>query len=218
MPQTAIESYVKSLRRAGLIISGPRGTAAPDIPANQVARCLIAILSGSPAHAVERVSYYGNLVSHFSPPKDEMAFMASFDLDPSHSFLEMLTKHIEFYSDGTFFQRGVKAVIEAKIYHSDYLNEALRQFEIKSDDQFQEITNASFIDLYEPTSGAAITLSTCLFGAGEMVEDIRIYYAPPRFYKPTLEYEEPFPIKKGDLEHRSRITDHTLMMLGDLLH
>lgn len=183
-----------------------------------MARCLIAVLSGSPAHAVERVEYYGSLPCHFTPPKAELAFMTKFDLAPRHTLLEMLTNHITFYADGSFFRRGVEAVKEADIYDTEDLEEALRrQGAYREDDVVADITNYTFVDLYEPVPGAAVTLSTCLFGAGELVRDIRIYYVGLFFNNKKVRKKLPFPIKQCDLEHRSRISDRTLKMLGGLL-
>ena len=119
MPESAVESYVKPLRRAGLITSGPRGTAAPDIPANQMALCLIAILNGSPAHAVEKAIYYGGLESNPHPSTELLAFISNYDLIPGHYFLEMLTNLINFQSDGSNYMRTIKAAQETKIINDE---------------------------------------------------------------------------------------------------
>lgn len=56
MPRTAVEAYVKPLRKAGLIASSGRtGPNTPEMTAGDAANLLIAILCGSTTHAVERV-------------------------------------------------------------------------------------------------------------------------------------------------------------------
>jgi hypothetical protein len=216
-PETAVESYAKPLRKAGLITSGPRGTAAPEIPVVEMSRLLIAVLNGSPARAVRNVTDYSQLVADPYQPKEQLAFTSAFDLAPQHTFLEMLTKLIECHADNSFTERGIQAVRKAEIYHEDDLNKALKRND-PEDPVIQEFQNFLFIDVYYPLPAAAITLGTSLFMAGEMTKHIRIYYQPPESLKPEEKHIDTTSLKEpSDLQHTSSVGDRTIGVLAKLI-
>jgi hypothetical protein len=213
MPESAVESYVKPLRKAGLIVSGPRGTAAPDIPPGQMAFIVIAILNGSPTHAVERAIYYGSLISNPNPLEDELAFITNFDLSPGHTFLEMLTNVIHFFADHSFTKRTIKAAQESTIYDST-LKTSLLQIGVNRDVDLSTSEDV-YVEMHEPVPGADITFSVWIFKIATATrrDDIKVHYSPPGLFHKK---GPAFPgAVRSDLERTCRISGtRTLRRLG----
>jgi len=222
MPESAVESYVKPLRRAGLITSGPRGTAAPDIPANQMALCLIAILNGSPAHAVEKAIYYGGLESNSHPSTELLPFISNYDLIPGHYFLEMLTNLINFQSDGSNYMRTIKAAQETKIIN----DEEMALVSAKIPDVYVLFSPGIFVELHEIDAEIIffVDITKQPVGSPKITSrrraDYKIHYPyPGAFAKgPFGEWRPETPPKpESDLERTYRISGNTLYRLGELL-
>jgi hypothetical protein len=211
MPESAVESYVKPLRRAGLITSGPRGTAAPDIPAKQMALCLIAILNGSPVHAVEKAIYYGNLQSNPHPGTEQLTFITNYDLVPGHTFLDMLTNLINFHGDGSYSERSIKATEQVIKEDGTYILEPEVMFaflpgiiteinEVDADITF-------YVEAYKhPATNPYLTSSR----RGDYT--VHYYPAPFEEWRPGGRRKS-----EGDLERTYRISEKTIYRLGQLL-
>jgi len=230
MPESAVESYVKPLRRAGLITSGPRGTAAPDIPAGQMALCLIAILNGSPAHAVEKAIYFGGLESTHHAGTETRQFMAHYDLEPGHTFIEMLTNLIHFHSDGSNYMRLMKAAQKVKILSDDEMAHGANLFEnqvaVENPELFVLFFPRLFVDLHDIDADIVFSVDVvkqpiCSPSAtSRRRADYQMHYHYPGTFDkgPFGEWRpRPRPKPESDLERTYRVSEETLYRLGELL-
>jgi hypothetical protein len=101
MPRSSVEQYVKPLRKARLLTTGGRGAGAPDIDAGDCARLLVALMAGSPTHAVEFVQEIGRLPPAFS---HDSAVAKAWGLPRRHTFLDMLTELLARAAAGTLLE------------------------------------------------------------------------------------------------------------------
>ncbi|MCW0206020.1 MAG: hypothetical protein OJK14_02915 [Achromobacter sp.] len=94
VPQTTVETYVKTLRKQGLLTTGGRGRGAPDVTADDCAKVMVAMMAGSPTHAVEKLSEIGNFRSIDDPNKIGEAsscILDALELSLGHTLLEGVT-------------------------------------------------------------------------------------------------------------------------------
>jgi hypothetical protein len=170
-------------------------------------------------------------MSHLRPSENELAFITNFDLEPGHTFLEMITNVIHFYSDTSLSRRGTKAAREANIYpdgdikkafppelgpnpHEDYGQLAATWASRWADlMHYSEIS----LEMHEPAPSADVILSTSISGPLPFIrrDDIKVHYYPPTvFNKEAPHLPE---TTRGDLSRTCKVSGSTLRRLGLLL-
>lgn len=95
VPRTAVESYAKPLRKAGKIASAGRsGPGSPDMDESDVANLITGFMAGSTEQVVDRVDFYGSLMSRINPKSDSAKAIEIFcdriGVQLTHSFRDML--------------------------------------------------------------------------------------------------------------------------------
>lgn len=104
LPETTVEAYAKVLRKAGLLTSGGRGSAAPDQTPRDCAGLLLSILGGSPLRAVELVNRARLLTAnepYESPDGLAELVFARLGIGFPHSLLDATTAIISSHQSGT---------------------------------------------------------------------------------------------------------------------
>lgn len=99
MTAGAVEAYVKPLRKARLISSGPRGPGAPEMGTRDVTHVLLAVLAGSPTSAVSDVLVCSDLSldTAASAPDDsvERAFGGAHPSNLVEAVEALLAMHVD---------------------------------------------------------------------------------------------------------------------------
>jgi hypothetical protein len=176
-----------------------------------MALCLIAILNGSPLHAVEKAIYYSNLECNPHPGNEQLTFIKNYDMAPGHTFLDMLTNLIHFHGDRSYSMRSIKATEQVIKDDGTYITESEAMFsflpgiivginEVDADITFYvEVYKHPVMDPYHPSSRRG---------------DYTVHYYPAPF-----EERRPGDRQKseGDLERTYRISEKTVFRLGQLL-
>lgn len=103
LPETTVEAYAKVLRKAGLLTTGGRGTAAPDQTPHDCARLLVSVLGWTPTNAVEFVTEYGGLLaSDLTAPRDHLLHFSSLlRLDFPHTLIDGVAALIAMHADNS---------------------------------------------------------------------------------------------------------------------
>ena len=91
MPETTVGAYARRLRKAGKLSTGGRGFGGAEMTPRDAANLLIAVMSGSPTYAVERVSAYGALTcASVELGEASATLFRSLGLPLGHTFSSMI--------------------------------------------------------------------------------------------------------------------------------
>ena len=160
MPVTAIEAYVKPLRKAGLIGSAKRpGPGSPEMLPEDVSWLLLAILAGKTTSVVERVQCYGSLVCDSGGLNIRKKTLSHIGLDEEHTFFDCISRMI----GGEYYDRAIKKHIKLFAqYGADISNRKL-------DD---EVTFSEVINMYEFHLGINVCINyPTAYVYGVMIEN-----------------------------------------------
>lgn len=184
VPPTTVEAYVKALRKQGLLTTGGRGRGAPNITADDCAKVLVAMMAGSPTHAVEKLYEFGELRSFGcdrKPGELSKPMIDALKLQPGHSFIE-----------------GVAALISHSIDQNpaDIARDTIRSFFIPPEGSIHEFSSGSvgirypgkeatikFFLQYDAPIGENIYKSN--------IQEAFIMYMPEEYWR-TFEIDTPY--------------------------
>lgn len=210
-PRTVLESHIKPLRKANLITTGGRGTAAPDITAHDCARLILSLMVGSPTYAVEVVRVYGDLQNCRG---DYEANLAAFDLPPNHTLLDMIAALFQSEADGTLIDKLTKVFIAEGIFGEDDRND---------DGSELEFGHYSSFYIRLSTEVAFVTLR-CVINSYH-VDDVVIRYLPKIDFLPFEERQKayaeqppPLPINApGIITYTAEAGPDVVQVVGEFL-
>jgi hypothetical protein len=210
-PRTVLESHVKPLRKANLITTGGRGTAAPDINAHDCARVILSLMAGSPTYAVEVVSMYGNLQNCLGPHE---ANLAPFDLPSNHTLIDMIAALFQSAADGTLTDNLTKVFIAEGLFKEEQRND---------DGSEMEFDHYSSFSLRLSTEVAFVTLR-CVINSYH-VDDVVIRYLPKADFLPFEERQKAYaeqppapPIKPpGIITYTADAGPDVVQVVGEFL-
>lgn len=206
--KASVESYVKPLRRAGLLTSGPRGTAAPKTTSRDCATITIAAMLGSPTHALARTAAWGQMLSCLGPDKNKVA--AKFDLTPKHTFLDMVTRLFEVASDDTLEDRITRFFIETGLIPRNRRH---------SDGTEIDFGHYASFDINTSAQVAFIEL-VCVCNSLH-VDTYAIRYLPPYIFEKPSDRRpvepEPLGLKVGGIYYTAHAGPDVLEKIGSFL-
>jgi hypothetical protein len=166
--------------------------------------------------------YYGSLESNPHPGTEQLKYITNYDLDPGHTFLEMLTNLIHFQGDGSNYMRTLKSAQEAKVINDDEL--ILRN--AAEPETYVLFFPGIFVEIHEVDADIVFSVEVTKqpVNAASINSrrraDYKIHYHyPGTFGKgPFGEWQPgPRPKPESDLERTYRISENTLYRLGELL-